>query len=382
MRSTGAKRIRYAGAASIIVVSSAFLAGCQGSGTPIEQLADIATVVKFDSKTYGVPASPRVTTSRNVRKGGGREIVGKPYKVKGKWYYPKERKPGFARSGVASWYGPNFHGRLTANGEVYDMHGLSAAHKTFPLPSYAMVTNLNNGAQVMVRVNDRGPFADDRIIDVSSEAADLLDFKGAGTANVKVEYVGRAPLEGDDTKMLMANYRPADGDAGGTPDSVMVAMNEARQPAAAGISTATAFAGDLPGVRPADAVTEDRGAGGSDGAKPLFSLFRSSFAADGAEMRSGAAAALSEAVSARSAAGVRNADGAGASERINIGVLDGETLKRVEAVARGQGELHEEAVPDSAGVSVSLAVADGQDSDAILQRLWQVGAEDAFVLHD
>ncbi len=140
----------------LIVSSGMFLAGCTGAQSPVEELADISTTVKFDSRTFGVPASPRITTAKRVPKGGGRSQVGKPYKVRGKWYYPKD-DPGYSKSGTASWYGPNFHGRLTANGEVYDMHGLSAAHKTFPLPSYAMVTNLENGSRVMVRVNDRGP---------------------------------------------------------------------------------------------------------------------------------------------------------------------------------------------------------------------------------
>lgn len=120
----------------------------------------------FSSKVFGVAASPRVTDSRIVRKGGGRSQVGKPYKVRGKWYYPKEQA-GYVKTGKASWYGASFHGRLTANGEVYDMFGLSAAHPTFPLPSYARVTNLKTGSTVMVRVNDRGPYAEDRVMDLS-----------------------------------------------------------------------------------------------------------------------------------------------------------------------------------------------------------------------
>jgi rare lipoprotein A len=108
---------------------------------------------------------------------------------------------------MASWYGDAFHGRRTANGEVYDMRSLSAAHPTMPLPSYARVTNLGNGYSMIVRVNDRGPYAPGRIIDVSSRVADMLDIKSTGTAKVKVEYVGAAPLAGTDDSTLVASLR-------------------------------------------------------------------------------------------------------------------------------------------------------------------------------
>lgn len=156
-------------------------------------------------------------------------MVGKPYRVRGKWYTPKD-EPGYDRAGLASWYGPNFHGRLTANGEIYDQYHLSAAHPTFPLPSYARVTNKKNGNSVIVRVNDRGPFAHGRIIDLSNRAAELLDMKHEGVAAVRVEYVGRAPVDGDDTPYLMASYQPggSDAPAGGVVASgVMLAMNGA-----------------------------------------------------------------------------------------------------------------------------------------------------------
>jgi rare lipoprotein A len=108
---------------------------------------------------------------------------------------------------LASWYGDAFHGRLTANGEVYDVRGLTAAHPTMPLPSYARVTNLRNNRSVVVRVNDRGPFARGRIIDVSETAAEMLGFRRAGTAKVKVEYVGPARMDGLDHDMLVASYK-------------------------------------------------------------------------------------------------------------------------------------------------------------------------------
>jgi rare lipoprotein A len=108
---------------------------------------------------------------------------------------------------MASWYGSAFHGRRTANGEVYDMASLSAAHPTMPLPSYARVTNLTNGYSVIVRVNDRGPFHGGRVMDVSSRVADVLEFKGAGTAKIRVDYMGRAPMEGSDDGRLLASLR-------------------------------------------------------------------------------------------------------------------------------------------------------------------------------
>ena len=108
---------------------------------------------------------------------------------------------------MASWYGAAFHGRRTANGEVYDMASLTAAHPTMPLPSYARVTNLENGYSVIVRVNDRGPYHAGRVMDVSSRVADVLDMKAMGTAKVKVDYVGPAPIEGSDNSQLLASLR-------------------------------------------------------------------------------------------------------------------------------------------------------------------------------
>jgi rare lipoprotein A len=141
-----------------------------------------------------------------VPKGGGTYRVGKPYMVAGRIYVPEEDIH-YRQEGLASWYGDDFHGRLTANGEVFDMASLSAAHPTLPMPCYARVTNLSNGKSLIVRVNDRGPYHGNRLMDVSSHAADLLEFKGNGVARVRVEYVGRAPLEGSDDRLLMATLR-------------------------------------------------------------------------------------------------------------------------------------------------------------------------------
>lgn len=161
---------------------------------------------RIDPK-YGVSASPRVIAfGQPVPKGGGTYRVGKPYVVAGKTYVPAE-PTNYRTEGLASWYGDDFHGRLTANGEIFDMHSIAAAHPTLPMPSYVRVTNVQNGRSMVVRVNDRGPYHGNRVIDVSQRAADLLGFKGRGTARVRVEYVGRAPLEGSDDVQLASTLR-------------------------------------------------------------------------------------------------------------------------------------------------------------------------------
>jgi rare lipoprotein A len=266
MDRTGA-RLRNAACVTLLAVLATGLAGCSSTSSSKGKSAPsyINTKSKFSVSEYGVAASPRMTTAKRPKKGGGRDMVGKPYRVRGKWYTPKE-EPGYDKAGLASWYGPNFHGRLTANGEIYDQFHLSAAHPTFPLPSYARVTNKKNGNSVIVRVNDRGPFAHGRIIDLSNQAAELLDMKHEGVAAVRVEYVGRAPVEGDDTRYLMASYRPggSNSPAGGViATGVMIAMNAVdaalpgvnsaqagvAPPAALGAATATAFQ-SLPAGQP------------------------------------------------------------------------------------------------------------------------------------
>ncbi|WP_448205029.1 septal ring lytic transglycosylase RlpA family protein [Azospirillum sp. sgz302134] len=112
--------------------------------------------------------------------------VGKPYQVGGVWYYPAEDFA-YNETGIASWYGPGFHEKVTANGETYDQNELTAAHKTLPMPSLVRVTNLDNGRSVVVRINDRGPYANNRIIDMSRRGAQLLGFEGVGTAKVRVQ---------------------------------------------------------------------------------------------------------------------------------------------------------------------------------------------------
>lgn len=121
--------------------------------------------------------------------------IGPPYTIGDRTYVPAE-DPNYDAVGIASWYGQGFHGGPTASGETYDQDAMVAAHPTLPMPSYVLVTNLRNGRTVMVRVNNRGPYKDGRIIDLSRKAAELLGFAGHGLTQVRVKYAGRAPLDG------------------------------------------------------------------------------------------------------------------------------------------------------------------------------------------
>ena len=143
-------------------------------------------------------------------KGGGRYLVGDSYEVAGVRFTPKEQ-PNYDKTGVASWYGPQFHRRMTSNGEWFDMNELTAAHATLPLPSYAKVTNLENGRTVVVRINDRGPFVGTRIIDMSRRSAEVLGYKPKGTAKVRVQYIGPAPLNDQGQQLAALNQELRNG---------------------------------------------------------------------------------------------------------------------------------------------------------------------------
>lgn len=159
----------------------------------------------FPEAIYG-RASPKVIADGEpVPKGGGQYLVGHAYTIAGKTYVPSEKK--YTAVGLASWYGSAFHGRRTANGEIYDRDAITAAHPTMPLPCYARITNLRNHRSMIVRVNDRGPFHSNRLMDLSSRAADALGYKGVGTTKIKVEYVGKAALSGSDDQKLLATLR-------------------------------------------------------------------------------------------------------------------------------------------------------------------------------
>lgn len=198
------------------VQMTAVITGC----VALADCASSDTFAPVDPK-YGVSPSARVVEPGDpVPKGGGVYRVGKPYVVAGQTYVP-EQNTHYSAVGLSSWYGDDFHGRLTANGEVFDMNAISAAHPTLPMPCYVRVTNLANRRSLVVRVNDRGPYNPNRVIDVSGRAAQLLGFHDDGVARVRVEYVGHAPLEGSDDRLLIATLR--EGEPAPAPSLVMVA---------------------------------------------------------------------------------------------------------------------------------------------------------------
>lgn len=169
--------------------------------------------------------SPYYPGTGPVPWGGGRYHVGKPYQVAGVWFTPKEQ-PNYDKKGVASWYGEDFNRRRTSNGEYFDMNRLTAAHATLPLPSYVKVTNLKNGREIVVRVNDRGPFVDTRVMDLSKAAAIALGYKDQGMTNVRIQYIGPAPLNDKGGAHLMAMNDELDR---GTPLRKMIARAEKHQ---------------------------------------------------------------------------------------------------------------------------------------------------------
>lgn len=231
-----------------------------------DRAADGAPSVDRFNERLGVSSSPRVVEgSQPIPRGGGTYRVGRPYTIAGRRYVPYEKRVGHSEVGVASWYGRQFHGRLTANGEVYDMNALSAAHRTMPMPSYARVTNLRNGHSVVVRVNDRGPFHGNRVIDLSHRTANLLAFRGHGVARVRVEYLGRASIAGSDDRRLLATLR-TDGSPAPAPDAVTPTM------LAAAPGSAEPARPSQPSVQVAAAPAPVQLAAAPSGGQPRFEL--------------------------------------------------------------------------------------------------------------
>ncbi|WP_366938457.1 septal ring lytic transglycosylase RlpA family protein [uncultured Bartonella sp.] len=199
-----------------VSLSTVMLAACANHAKDVAS----ATPVKTESnqvKAYSVIPAAKPLVSHHKKNGVAQQANNVESKKNHEITYLSPSERAYKKVGRASWYGAAFNGRLTANGEIYDMHNLTAAHPTMPLPSYARVTNLENGSSIIVRVNDRGPFAADRVIDLSQQAATMLDYKDDGLADVKVEYVGRAPIEGHDSEFLLASYKPGNI----TPDTLL-----------------------------------------------------------------------------------------------------------------------------------------------------------------
>jgi rare lipoprotein A len=172
---------RFAYAVIVALVMALGLAGCSSKQKSAR------------NDPFAGKGSPHYNKRGPLPEGGGKYHIGKPYQVAGKWYTPREQ-PNYDKKGTASWYGEAFHARKTANGEWFDMNDLTAAHPTLPIPSYAKVTNLENGKDVIVRINDRGPFVGTRLIDLSKATSKHLGFKNKGKADVRVQWIAYAPL--------------------------------------------------------------------------------------------------------------------------------------------------------------------------------------------
>lgn len=208
---------RPARSIALVLMAGASLAAC---ATP-----------KFAAR---LPTSPEATPPGAA---GAHYKVGKPYQVGGIWYVPREQ-PDYDETGIASWYGPGFHMKATANGETFDSALVSAAHTTLPLPSWVEVTNLENGRKMEIRVNDRGPFVAGRIIDLSQEAARQMGFEQKGTARVRVRYLGPAQLPASGLQYAANRRSPAPAPASAMAAPAMAAMTPIANPAPAAPATA------------------------------------------------------------------------------------------------------------------------------------------------
>ncbi len=187
---------RIAPRLAAILMAGASLAACASTGSRVSGPIARAPTTR----------EPPASAFKNPDTGAPLRGTMKPYQVRGVWYYPAPQ-PDYDATGIGSWYGEQFHNRQTSNGENFDMDLVSAAHKTLPLPSLVEVTNLDNGRKMVLRVNDRGPFVEDRIIDLSRAAAEQLGYRQKGVARVRVRYIGPAPKQADRVQMA-ANAPP------------------------------------------------------------------------------------------------------------------------------------------------------------------------------
>jgi rare lipoprotein A len=396
----------------VLGVAAAVLAACSSSLPFVSEKSHSKEY--FSERTYG-PASPRIATAGPMPRGGGHAVVGVAYNVAGKTYTPTDT-PSFTQVGLASWYGDAFHGRLTANGEVYDVNGLTAAHPTLPLPSYVRVTDMENGRSIIVRVNDRGPFASDRIIDVSERVAGILGFQDDGTAKVKLDYIGPARMDGLDDGMLLASYRgPAVG--GSTDGSMLAWLKPNQQQAVAKPSVVLASAtAPLPRIRPLNVAPPSAASGApmaidsfssddGSGADPLAPLILragmvSSYASPAPlTAAQGAADALAGGTTLQAdlAAAARRAaarmDGQAAAASVAASITDGATIQlgafgdpaNASRIAASFGRYGAVAsVPETGGsrplTVVRVALNAGVDAASVLDAAKAAGLSGAFIV--
>jgi rare lipoprotein A len=392
---------------SVLAVSAFALTACSQSGPNTASSKPTRSKEYFAESAYGVKASPRVTNQRsNLPRGGGRDQLGKPYKVRGKWYHPKESQ-NYRNAGLASWYGDAFHGRLTANGEIYDMTHLTAAHPTMPLPSYARVTNRDTGTSVIVRVNDRGPFAEGRIIDLSRRAAELLDYTHTGLASVDVEYVGRAPLHGQDDAYLMASYRPgnaAPDPSDGMPTGVMIAMNgptpttRASMPAFPGQALAAVAApslstgatdvvlpdfGPIAPERPGVGLANRLSAPGRSTAVMSYADERVQRAAEALDAFATPQPNNDDLIQALNRRYARAPLAAAVEEHVAVGTYASQQLAEAMARPLGQaGRVQIETDYNTDGYSLRLYPDGRMSVDTMLRTAWAAGATDAMTVRE
>ena len=172
---------------AVVIPLAGLLAGC--ATEPMMPPPMVARVAPPATRPVAPPAVPAAPVPHPAYK------VGDPYQVNGVWYYPQEQ-PDYDATGIASWYGQDYQGKPTADGEIFDRNNVTAAHPTLPMPVNVRVTNLDNGRSIVVRINDRGPYVNGRILDVSEHTAELLGFRQQGLARVHVTFLGRAELNG------------------------------------------------------------------------------------------------------------------------------------------------------------------------------------------
>ena len=225
-----------------VVATALLLGGCA-------EVSLLSHGAKRLNSSYNSPATTTASIGDIDR---GEAKLGNPYQVYGIWYYPKA-DPGYDETGIASWYGEPFHGRKTANGATYNMHHMTAAHKTLPLPTDVRVTNLENGRSVIVTVNDRGPFAHSRIIDLSYRAAQLLDMVNQGTAKVRVQVINGGGNDFGETTIAAKPVTPESekNNVAAAPRAVVQAGTLAPPPNAKAAAAPTVAALPSPSAAPA-----------------------------------------------------------------------------------------------------------------------------------